>query len=380
LLFRRKVEGTEVDGCPACGGVWFDKGELHALAKSPAALRSLGRIFVPGVQAGTPQPTGLCPRCNEPMTPFEFDQFRGVRLDRCKGCGGVWLDHGEAETIAEKLDPAAPAPEPAPQAVELNPFGPNSAVSSGLELAAGAAAPTAPLAVRFGGAAPAAPAVLETTVRDPRARPAAALTGGFWDAVREADLLTVQQQFEIAELFGFETRNKYAIRAGLNWIGWAAEQGSSALAFLTRQLLGHWRTFEITIFDQARTPVLRAYHPFRWIFQRLEISLADGTFLGAIQQRFSILSKRFDVEGPDGRVILTVDSPIWRIWTFPFLRGAEQVGVIAKRWGGLLTEGFTDRDTFTIQLGPTLSDSERALLLAAGIFIDLQYFEHKAHG
>lgn len=127
-----------------------------------------------------------------------------------------------------------------------------------------------------------------------------------------------------------------------------------------------------------RQPVLRALHPFRFFFQRLEVSLADGTFVGVIQQRWSFFSKRFDVLAADGRTILTVDSPIWRLWTFPFRRGGQELAVVQKRWTGLLAEAFTDKDSFLVKLGSDLSDTERALVLVAGIFIDLQYFEQKA--
>ncbi|MGI5862343.1 MAG: phospholipid scramblase-related protein [Myxococcales bacterium] len=362
LLFRRRIEGVEADGCPGCGGLWMDAGELQALAKTPAALRKLDKIFTPGVQAGEPEPNGRCPRCEQPLGQMEFEQFRGIRLDRCKACGGIWLDHGEATGIADRLDPPS---EPAPVAV----------APTVIDFATGGP----PVAFRGDVAASWVPApTVASTVPVHESRGHSEWGGHFWDEVHASDHLTVKQRFEIAELFGFETRNKYEIWSENRAIGWAAEQGKSVLEFITRRFLGHWRSFEILIFDESRQPVLQAYHPFRVFFQRLEVSLANGTYLGAIQQRFSLLSKRFDVQGPDGRVLMTVDSPIWRLWTFPFRRGAEEVGVVLKRWGGLLTEGFTDRDSFTVKLGRTLSDSERALLLAAAIFIDLQYFERKA--
>lgn len=37
-----------------------------------------------------------CPKCG--MDLHEFD-FRGVKLDRCASCGGVWFDQGEMETV-----------------------------------------------------------------------------------------------------------------------------------------------------------------------------------------------------------------------------------------------------------------------------------------
>jgi uncharacterized protein YxjI len=199
----------------------------------------------------------------------------------------------------------------------------------------------------------------------------------FSERLAAAESLIVRQQFELGEMFGLETRNKYAIQteAGGN-VGYAAEQQKSMAGFFLRQILGHWREFEVKFFDDQRQTVLTAIHPFRVFFQRLEVKDARGRRIGALQQRFSLLSKRFDVENSTGRVILEVRSPLWRLWTFVFMRNAVEAARIEKKWAGLLAEGFTDKDTFRIQFG-RVSLEERQLLLAAAVFIDLQYFEDK---
>jgi uncharacterized protein YxjI len=201
------------------------------------------------------------------------------------------------------------------------------------------------------------------------------------DQLRTLRTVIVQQRFELGELFGFETRNKYSIEneQGVN-LGFAAEQQKGFLGLILRQLLGHWRTFDILFFDDRRQVIVKAVHPFRFLFQRLEVSMADGTPVGAIQQRFAFFSKRFDVHDRNGRVVMSVSSPFWRIWTFPFMKGSREVARIEKRWSGIITEGFTDKDKFRIQfIDPGLPIEERLLLLASGVFIDLQYFEVKAN-
>ena len=192
--------------------------------------------------------------------------------------------------------------------------------------------------------------------------------------------LVLRQRRELAELFGYESRNKYEV---LDPNGapvlYAAEQGSSLGAAFLRQILGHWRTFEIHVFDAARNVVLRAVHPFRWFFQRLEVYGGDGRPLGALEQRFSIFSKSFDVLDAAGRTIMTVRSPLWRPWTFTFESAGREVAAVRKKWSGILTEAFTDADSFRVEFSaPDLGLDQRALLLAAGLFIDLQYFEAKA--
>lgn len=200
----------------------------------------------------------------------------------------------------------------------------------------------------------------------------------FADRLATLPAVFVHQRFELGEIFGFETRNKYAIEGEDGApIGYAAEQQRGMLGFLFRQFLGHWRRFDIVFFDAQRQPVMRATHPFRFYFQRLEVHDAAGKRLGALQQRFALLSKRFDVEDPGGRAILEVRSPIWRLWTFVFHRGAEEAARIEKKWAGILTEAFTDKDRFRIKFTGTVSREERLLLLAAAVFVDLQYFEKK---
>lgn len=197
--------------------------------------------------------------------------------------------------------------------------------------------------------------------------------------VAQSSELMIVQKRELAELFGIETRNKYSIEVNGAPFAFAAEQGKGGLAFLARMFMGHWRTFEIHFFDNARQLVLRAVHPFRFLFQRLEVSAADGRPLGAIQQRFSIFSKRFDLIDAAGRLLLQVSSPIWRPWTFAFERDGRELARVEKKWSGMLQEAFTDADRFRVAFqSPELSFDERALVLAAGIFIDLQYFERKA--
>jgi uncharacterized protein YxjI len=151
-------------------------------------------------------------------------------------------------------------------------------------------------------------------------------------------------------------------------------------AMLMRQFVGHWRSYEIHVFDNMRNVILRAVHPFRWFFQRLEVFDAAGRPVGALQQRWSFFSKRFDVEDAAGRVLMTVNSPLWRPWTFRFERAGQRVASVLKKWSGALTELFTDADSFRIEFEhPGISPDERALLLCAGVFIDMQYFEAKAN-
>jgi len=191
--------------------------------------------------------------------------------------------------------------------------------------------------------------------------------------------LLVHQVHEFGEWIGFETRNKYQImNENKVLLGYAAEQQKGILGFLLRQYLGHWRKFDVHFFNNDRQIAYVAHHPFRWFFERIEVRDSAGKYLGAIQKRFSILSKRFDIENEKGMTVLEVASPIWRIWTFTFMSRNQKVAEVRKKWSGLISEAFTDRDNFEVEfIDRNMTPAEKSLVLVSSVFVDLLYFERK---
>lgn len=191
----------------------------------------------------------------------------------------------------------------------------------------------------------------------------------------------IRQRKELAELFGFETRNKYEIDdENGKPLAFAAEKSTGLFGAIARIYFGHWRKFSIHLFDTNKNLILEAKHPFRFFFQRLEVYQADGVYIGALQQKFSIFSKKFILEDNSGKELLFVNSPFWKIWTFIFKddRGVE-VSRVEKKWSGGLKEIFTDADNFRLKFTENrLSQNIQNILLASCLFIDLQYFEKKA--
>lgn len=189
----------------------------------------------------------------------------------------------------------------------------------------------------------------------------------------------VNQVHELGEWFGFETRNKYQfMNTNQVIIGYAAEQQKGILGFLFRQFLGHWRKFDVHFFTPERQLAIIGHHPFRWYFERIEIRNVTGQNLGAIQKRFSIFSKRFDVENEKGMVIMEVSSPIWKLWTFKFMHQGLQIAQVQKKWSGILLEGLTDKDKFMVEFtSASMTENEKTLVMVSAVFIDLLYFEKK---
>lgn len=190
----------------------------------------------------------------------------------------------------------------------------------------------------------------------------------------------VKQRYEVAEFLGYETRNKYDIlNAERKLIGYAAEQQKGIWNFFVRQFLGHWRTFDIHIYNVEGQRILSCKHPFRFFFQRIEVYDFQGIYHGALQQKFSFFNKKFNIEDRTGAISFQMSSPIWKLWTFPIRRGKFEYATIKKKWAGLLTELMTDKDNFEIDfLSPHLDLVHKKIILASTLFIDLKYFENKA--
>jgi uncharacterized protein YxjI len=189
----------------------------------------------------------------------------------------------------------------------------------------------------------------------------------------------ISQKHEVFELLGYETRNRYSIQTeNKTEVGYAAEQQKGILAFFMRQYLGHWRKFDILFFSLQRQMILKAHHPFRWLFQRLDIYDPQNILVGSIQQRFGILKKSFDVLDANGRELLTIRSGFFNFWTFNFKRRELEVASVRKKWSGGFSEIFTDRDNFMVEFKhASLSEQEKTLILSAAMFVDLIYFEKK---
>ncbi|MAG55718.1 MAG: scramblase [Planctomycetes bacterium] len=187
----------------------------------------------------------------------------------------------------------------------------------------------------------------------------------------------VSQQTELAEaLLGFETRNKYKLQDenGVP-IGFAAEEGGGVGAMIGRNFLGKCRACTVHIYDQANQPVGRAKKPFTWFFHRMDVFDGDKR-IGAIQRKFAILNRKFVVEDTQGREVLEIVSPLFRIWTFKVLRDGAEVARISKKWSGMLKEAFTDADNFGIEFLSDVDVTVRKLLLAAVFLVDFTCFEN----
>ncbi len=176
------------------------------------------------------------------------------------------------------------------------------------------------------------------------------------------------------ECIGFKMRNLYAVTTGTG----------DMLASAVQELpVSGWRDEEpdITMHDSDRNPALGLSHSFRWWFKRLEVWTTEGHLLGTLQQRFSLLSKRFDVEDAKGRVCMTVSGlHQFSLSTnfFSFMKGDRQIATFTGRVQGLLRSIFSEEVQHRVEYQDgRLTVEERQLILVAALFIDRQYFDNR---
>ena len=89
-----EYKGIELDLCPDCAGVWFDRGELDLLL--PAA----GGADLTAAQ--TREEGRPCPLCSRTMSKMNIGPGRRVLVDDCATCG-LWFDRHEVEDLSRDL-------------------------------------------------------------------------------------------------------------------------------------------------------------------------------------------------------------------------------------------------------------------------------------
>lgn len=100
ILFHK----VEVDYCPRCLGIWFDKDEFRQ-AKDARDMqlnwldvdlwRDKSRFQISRANKH-------CPVCRIGLTEVKYDGSK-TKIDFCKMCQGIWLDRGEFKQIINYL-------------------------------------------------------------------------------------------------------------------------------------------------------------------------------------------------------------------------------------------------------------------------------------
>ncbi|KAI7831790.1 Scramblase-domain-containing protein [Gamsiella multidivaricata] len=109
--------------------------------------------------------------------------------------------------------------------------------------------------------------------------------------------LIMTRQIEMMNvLVGFEQANKYAIvdPSGAP-IGYIAEEDTTIMKAMSRQLLHTHRPFKASVLDLEGNEVLKIHRPFAFINSRIMISTPDDRLIGEVQQEWHLIRRRYNL-------------------------------------------------------------------------------------
>jgi Zn-finger nucleic acid-binding protein len=87
-----------MERCDRCGGRWMAPDDLKAVLDL-IRLPVQGSAVRMGIDLTDVKEDAACPHCGVPMEPFNYAGDSGIILDKCRGCGGLWLDGGDLERV-----------------------------------------------------------------------------------------------------------------------------------------------------------------------------------------------------------------------------------------------------------------------------------------
>lgn len=94
------IEGTIIDRCVSCNGIWFDEGEIEALSnKKSAAMIDTGSTVVGKLYNDIDDYP--CPRCGGKMEKNFDSRQRHIWYESCTDCKGSFFDAGEFLDLAQ---------------------------------------------------------------------------------------------------------------------------------------------------------------------------------------------------------------------------------------------------------------------------------------
>ena len=103
-LEKISVDSVELEKCPECQGLWFEKAEIRQAEEAEGVDEDwVGFDLWSDHDAfGAEKSSRKCPVCEQNMATILYGHS-DVKIDYCVDEHGVWLDQGEFESIIDFL-------------------------------------------------------------------------------------------------------------------------------------------------------------------------------------------------------------------------------------------------------------------------------------
>lgn len=95
-------ENLQARECSKCGGYWISSSRYHKWLETHGQALPEKPLTEVGLTVEDSQSAKLCPECGRIMIKYKVGHGVTFYLDRCAGCGGVWLDKNEWEVLKSR--------------------------------------------------------------------------------------------------------------------------------------------------------------------------------------------------------------------------------------------------------------------------------------
>jgi uncharacterized protein len=95
-----------MERCAGCGGRFLSPEDLRGIL-AVIRLPANGPGVRTGIDLTDVREDAACPHCGVPMEPFNYAGDSGIILDKCRQCGGLWLDKGDLERVLAVVSASA---------------------------------------------------------------------------------------------------------------------------------------------------------------------------------------------------------------------------------------------------------------------------------
>lgn len=169
-----------------------------------------------------------------------------------------------------------------------------------------------------------------------------------------------------------ELRNEYALTdAAGTVVGSVTQERQSGTVKVLRMMsdLDVALPIELDVFDGAGAKVLEIVKPaMTW---RCSVRAGHGE-VGTISKKVRLGRARFLLADSAGVDVGRVDATGWRAREFAIVDPQGQpFAHVTKRWRGLVTEAFTDADSYAVEFAPHATATQRVLAFASALAVDL---------
>lgn len=121
-------------------------------------------------------------------------------------------------------------------------------------------------------------------------------------------------------------------------------------------------------------PALRVHKRPALLWTRLEVQDGAGRVLAGLKSRLFTIGGSFRILDPHGNEVGEFTGD-WKGWDYSATLQGRPLGIVTKKWAGILKEAFTNADQYLVE---AQRPEDLPLLLGLALALDLVYKERQS--